>query len=756
MMPRFIGMTPRLVAAGLFATLLWLPAAQANTERRPTRLDRKITMMVVKYLQKNHYTLPEIDDDVSEQLFDEYFEELDPNRHYFLQSDLDEFSVYRESLDDMVEKGDLDFGFKVYERFIERVTERLEYVKSIINDDFDFTIDEDILLDRKDLPWPKTIAELDIAWRQRIKNQLLVAHLLDEEGAKEEAEKEKEPAVNDTEDPVKDENAAESENTAEVGIIDDTPQEAVVKQLEQFLKFRDENDNADILEIYLSTLTRIFDPHTTYLNWRQLEDFDISMRLRLQGIGATLTYKDGYTEVVSIIPGGPANKQGALKPGHKIIAVGQGDGEMMNVINMQLNKVVRQIRGAKGTKVRLSVIESLHSTPKTISIVRDEVKLTEGEAKGEVHKVELTDGRFINVGVIDVPSFYADFDALKRGDPDAKSTTVDVRRLIDEMVEKDEIAGIIIDLRSNGGGSLEEAISLSGLFVPSGPIVQVRRVGGMVDVREDLDDGFAYDLPMIVMVNQLSASASEIFSGAIQDYQRGLIVGSVGTHGKGTVQTVLKLDRMRSFRDKKPGAIKFTMAKFYRVTGASTQKKGIAPDIAFPSFLDHMELGEAELDHVLKWDTIQSQPLNRNFTQITPYVEELHERSDIRLAKNELYQHLVEDIAEFGKRRAEKYITLNREKRIKLREEEEYWTERSQAVLGSDRDNDDDHEDAPEGAPEEIEVKDDVQKNNESEEEDFPDVYLDEGLALMGDLVEILDRDNKLTSNHMIKQKGLE
>jgi carboxyl-terminal processing protease len=748
-------MTPRLVAAGVFAALLWLPAAQADSKRRPTRLDRKITMMVVKYLQKNHYTLPEIDDDVSEQFFDEYFDELDPNRYFFLQSDLDEFAVYRESLDDMVEKGDLDFGFKVYERFIERVTERTEYVKSIINDEFDFTIDEDILLDRQDLPWPATAAELDIAWRQRVKNQLLVAYLLDEEGAREEAEKEKEQAENDTEDPVEDENAAENEKPAEVEEVDDTPQETVVKQLEQFLKFRDENDNADILEIYLSTLTRIFDPHTTYLNWRQLEDFDISMRLRLQGIGATLTYKDGYTEVVSIIPGGPADQQGALKPGHKIIAVGQGDGEMMNVINMQLNKVVRQIRGAKGTKVRLSVIESLHSTPKTISIVRDEVKLTEGEAKGEVHKVELTDGRFINVGVIDVPSFYADFDALKRGDSDAKSTTADVQRLIDEMVEKDEIAGIIIDLRSNGGGSLEEAISLSGLFVPSGPIVQVRRVGGIVDVREDSDDGFAYDLPMLVMVNQLSASASEIFSGAIQDYQRGLIVGSVGTHGKGTVQTVLKLDRMRSFRDKKPGAIKFTMAKFYRVTGASTQKKGIAPDIAFPSFLDHMELGEAELDHVLKWDTIQAQPLNRNFTPITPYVEELHRRSDIRLAENELYQHLVEDIAEFGKRRAEKHITLNREKRIKLREEEEYWTERSQAVLGSDRDDDDESEDDPGDAPEEAELKDDVQKNNESEE-DFPDVYLDEGLALMGDLVEILDRDNKLTSNHMIKQKGLE
>lgn len=755
MMLRFIGITPRLVAAGLFTALLWLPAAQANSERRPTRLDRKITMMVVKYLQKNHYTLPEIDDDVSEQLFDEYFDELDPNRYYFLQSDLDEFSVYRESLDDMVEKGDLDFGFKVYERFIDRVTERLEYVKSIIDDNFDFTIDEEILLDRKDLPWPTTIAELDIAWRQRVKNQLLVAHLLDEENAREEAEKEKEPAMNDTEDPVKDENAAESEDTAEVEKVVDTPQEAVVKRLEQFLKFRDENDNADILEIYLSTLTRIFDPHTTYLNWRQLEDFDISMRLRLQGIGATLTYKDGYTEVVSIIPGGPADQQGALKPGHKIIAVGQGDEEMMNVINMQLNKVVRQIRGTKGTKVRLSVIQSLHSTPKSISIIRDEVKLTEGEAKGEVHKVELTDGRFINVGAIDVPSFYADFDALKRGDSDAKSTTVDVRRLIDEMVETDEIAGIIIDLRSNGGGSLEEAISLSGLFVPSGPIVQVRRVGGIVDVREDLDDGFAYDLPMIVMVNQLSASASEIFSGAIQDYQRGLIVGSVGTHGKGTVQTVLKLDRMRSFRNKKPGAIKFTMAKFYRVTGASTQKKGIAPDIAFPSFLDHMELGEAELDHVLKWDTIQAQPLNRNFTPITPYVEELHKRSDIRLAENELYQHLVEDIAEFGKRRAEKHISLNREKRIKLREEEEYWTERSQAVLGSDRDNDDETEDGPGDAPEEIEAEDGIQKKNESEK-DFPDVYLDEGLALMGDLVEILNRDNKLTSNQMIKQKGLE
>jgi carboxyl-terminal processing protease len=707
-------------------------------KRRATRLDRKVTMMVAKYLERNHYTMQAIDDDISKQLFVEYFGDLDHNRYYFLQSDIDEFTVYRDTLDDGLKKGDLDFAFKVYERFIERARERVAYVKEIIDDQYDYTIDEEIILEREDLPWPKTTEELDVAWRQRVKNQLLMMHLLAEEEAKD---------------------AAENDGTADEAEPDEepeTPEQQVLKRYEQFLKFRDENDNADILEIFVSTMTRILDPHTSYLNWRSLEDFDIAMRLSLQGIGATLRYEDGYTEVVSIIPGGPADEQGELKPRHKIIAVAQGTGVLEDVVNMQLNKVVRKIRGDKGTDVRLQVIKSLHGMPKTIKITRGQVKLTEQEAKGEVFDADLPDGSTIKIGVVDVPSFYADFDAIKRGDPAAKSTTVDVRKIIDAMIENDKISGVIIDLRSNGGGSLEEAISLSGLFIPSGPVVQVRKVGGHVDVRSDEDDGFAYKLPLAVVVNQLSASASEIFSGAIQDYSRGLIIGSKGTHGKGTVQTVLKLERMRAFRNQKPGALKYTMAKFYRVTGASTQKRGITPDVIFPSFLDHMELGEAQLDHVLPWDTIGAPEINRNFVRVTPYMSQIASRSSARLAGNEQYQQLVADIAEFGRRKENKTVTLHKEKRMKQREEEEYWAKRSQAILGGEKDKEEDEEENEDANENELENPDEQEvKTIDDAEEAFPDLYLDESLYMMSDLIDLLTRDNKLASRLVIDPKDL-
>lgn len=687
-------------------TVLTRAVAETTVVRKAAKLDRDVAKVVAKLIQDYHYNRPTVDDALSQLLYEEYFLRLDPNRYFFIAQDLEDFSSKKYILDDLLILGNIEFAFDVYERFLQRIRERVDYVRASIKTDYDFDKNESMVVDRSELAWAADKAELDEIWRKRLKNQLLVEKfLIDDE--EEEAE----------------ENSFDEEKL--------TPEENVVKRYENYLKFFNDNDSADILEYYLSSMLHVFDPHSSYLNWRSVEDFDIAMKLSLTGIGATLRSVDGYTEVVNVITGGPAEKDGRLQSGDRITAVAQGSEPAVDVVDMPLNKVVRKIRGAKGTEVRLTVIQSLHGAPKVITIIRDEVKLKDQEATGEVKPIVLDDGRAYNLGVIDIPSFYADFEGLKDGREGAKSTSVDVKRIIDRMIKDDQVDGLLIDLRSNGGGSLEEAINLTGLFIPEGPVVQVRNRKG-VDVRKDDDNGFYYDIPLVVMVNKTSASASEIFSGAIMDYGRGVIVGGTHTHGKGTVQTVLKLDRLHYFKNKKCGAMKYTMAKFYRVTGASTQKNGVVADIVFPSFLDHMEIGEAYHKFVMSWDEIAPRDVVRTI-DVAPMVPELSTRSASRVQANVEMQELFNDIERYGERQKNKTLSLARETRLAMREEDKYWTKRSRAILGKRR---------PAGAEDEDDKEDQDSDSTEENEPEAADVYLDESLYILADLVDLSEKHN--------------
>ena len=668
--------------------------------RRPTSLDKDIARVIVKLIQDYHYSGKKLNDEISELFFKEYFLRLDPNKYFFLESDISEFSSKKAILDDLLLIGNVNFAFDVYDRLLQRIKDRVTYVEEIIaKNSFDFTTDETLTVDRDDSPWASGKEELNEIWRKRIKNQLLLYEfqLEDEDGEGDDFFSDKL-----------------------------TPQEKLLKRYESYYRYFVESDNADIMEYYLTSLLQIFDPHSSYLNWRSIEDFDIHMKLSLQGIGATLRSEDGYTEVVSLVFGGPAHRDGRLQPGDRIIAVAQGSGILSDVIDMPLKKVVRKIRGKKGTVVRLSVIKSLNSSPKIIDLVRDQVKLTDEEAKGRVERLKLNENKTVNLGVIEIPSFYADFEALKAQNPDAKITSRDVRGIVDKMIAEDHVDGLLIDLRFNGGGSLEEAINLSGLFIPSGPVVQVRNRRG-VQVRKDTDKGFYYDLPLVVMANRSSASASEIFSGAIQDYGRGVIIGDMQTHGKGTVQTILKLDRLHLFKNKKSGAMKYTMAKFYRATGVSTQQRGIKPDILSPSFLDHMEVGESFLDHVMPWDEIEPLEIVK-VIDVQPFLPEIKSRSSKRLQNNHRFQRLVADIGRYGERKKQKTISLNRIKRLALREEDEYWATRSKSIFRNRENKNETNS---------------VKKDNDKidNEEDF-DLYLEESLHVLADLVELTEKFN--------------
>ncbi len=672
----------------------------------PTNLDQDIAKVTVKLILRQHYINKKLDNQFSKMLFKEYFERLDPHHYYFLQRDLDEFIRNKTLLDDYLAIGNVKFAFDIYNRYLQRIKDRVEYVTVAVNETFDFDREEEIVIDRTESPWAKDIQEMNGIWRKRIKNHLLVNKFLVETSEKEEEEK----------------SNFESEPL--------TPEEKVVKKYQQYLSYFSENDNADVMEYFLSAVLHIFDPHSSYLNWRSLEDFNIAMRLSLQGIGATLKYVDGYTEVVNLIAGGPAERDGRLQPGDRITAVAQGSESPIEVVDMPLNKVVRKIRGPKDTEVRLTVVKSLHGAPTVIDLIRDEVKLKDQEAKGRIEEFKLSDGKSLNLGVIDIPSFYADFEGIKNGKKDAKSTGSDVKRIINDMMKNNDISGLLIDLRSNGGGSLEEAINLSGLFIPEGPVVQVRSRQG-VQVRRDNDEGFSYDLPLVVLVNKSSASASEIFSGAIQDYDRGIVVGDMSTHGKGTVQTVLKLSRIKMLKDKKSGAMKYTMAKFYRVTGASTQKKGVSPSIVFPSFLDHMEIGESHLKHVMPWDEIDPLSIKKEIN-ISGVIDDIRKNSMARLKNNKKFQELDGDIKKYGIRKQEKSISLNKDKRLAMKKEDEYWAERSKAILGKRNKNKKDNNKKAESS-----------KETEIDKEKS-DIYLTQTLHILADLIEISEKNNLL------------
>lgn len=598
--------------------------ASAYQELQPPHEYDKVSKELVEMLEGIHYNRPHIDDAISEKAFDYYIDALDPSKSFFLQSDIDKLSQYRDRFDDALRDGDTTVAYTIYNLYLKRLEKRLlnlqdhlpEMVKA-----FNYEIDETLNVDPDTQKWATTEAELDDYWRKRLKNRALTMKL-----------------------------NGESE-------------EKIISTLERSYKNQikrvDQTNAVDVFQTFANSITAALDPHTSYFAPRASEAFNINMSLSLEGIGAVLQMDDDYTKVVRLVPGGPAATQSELAPNDRIIAVGQEGKPMIDVVGMRLDDVVDMIRGERDTTVVLEVTPSKGDTQtsKRISIVRKKVKLEDQSAKKEIVEVE-RDGQKYKVGVITLPTFYSDFAAIQAGDKNYKSSTRDTKKLIEEL-RKEDISALILDLRNNGGGSLQEANALAGLFIPSGPTVQIRDQSGRVTPLGDSDPAIVYSGPMAVLVNRMSASASEIVAGALQDYGRALILGDQ-TFGKGTVQVLQDMDK---------GQLKVTQAKFYRVSGESTQHKGVMPDIAFPSLVDKKTIGESALDNPLPWDKIHETryPIYWNMPAYLPILEPRHEA---RMAKDPNFIAINGQIEEF-KKQAETYktISLSESTRIQQRED---------------------------------------------------------------------------------------
>ncbi len=562
------------------------PEEKIHTAPKLSPLDvhPRTSLIVVEQLRRNHYIKKTVNDELSEHVFDKYLTVLDAGHYYFIASDIAEFEQYRFRLDDALKKGDLDPAFVIFNRYQMRIVDRLNYLIGLIDtgiENLDFSRQESILVSREEAEWSVDEAAHDDLWRRRLKAQVLAMKLSDK------------------------------------------PMEEIAEQLRKRyrnqLKIAVRNKSEDAFQAYINAFAHTYDPHTEYFSPRTSENFNINMSLSLEGIGAVLKSEDDNVEVVRLVPAGPADKSGELQPADKITAVGQGtQGPLIDVVGWRLDDVVELIRGPKDSTVRLSILpaDGKEGESKNITIVRNKIKLEEQAAKAKTITLGEDDPRLI--GVIEIPTFYADFAAQQKGDPNYRSTTRDVRRLV-EALKKEGVEGLIIDLRSNGGGSLQEADTMTGLFIRSGPTVQVKSARRRANVLSDNNLELAWDGPMAVMVNRLSASASEIFAGALQDYGRALVVGNQ-TFGKGTVQTLIPLNR---------GQLKLTAAKFYRISGQSTQHQGVLPDIVFPALVDNDVIGESTLDDAMPWDKIK--PANYQPTgSLTKIVPRLQEQHDIR------------------------------------------------------------------------------------------------------------------------------
>jgi carboxyl-terminal processing protease len=586
--------------------------------------DRYIAVAVRRQLENEHFLRKPIDDEIARRWFSSFLEALDPMKVYFLQSDVDAFMQKRESLDDLVKKGDVTFAYDVLTRFLQRVDQRLPLVERLIQGAQDFTKDETIVIDRDETKWAKNEAEAEDIWRRRIKYDLLVQKM------------EKTPS--------------------------EEAKDKLLRRYRSLAKRWHQMTADELLETYLSSLTSSFDPHTSYMSPGTLENFEIGMRLQLDGIGAQLKGEDGYTTIVELTPGGAADKDGRLKSKDRVVGVGQGtEGEIVDVVDMNLNEVVKLIRGKRGTTVRLKVIPVGENVPKVYDITRAKIELKDAEARGEViEHGKKADGSPYKVGVINLPSFYLDMAGAQQGQAEFKSSTRDCKRLLEDF-SKQGVDCVVLDLRSNGGGSLPEAIKLTGLFIDKGPVVQIKDSDKQVRPYDDVDPGVVWDGPLVVLTSKFSASASEILAGAIQDYHRGLIVGDKSTHGKGTVQTLLDVGRQLFPRfDSSPqlGAIKVTIQQFYRPSGDSTQLEGVLSDVELPSITSHLPIGESDLDHALTFDRVPRADFTGSGKVTDGMVAMLREASAKRVQANKDFVKLAGDIARSEKRKDEKTISL--------------------------------------------------------------------------------------------------
>lgn len=609
--------------------------AEDSAALAPEKRHEEVATLVTQFMQKSHYLHVTVNDELSTRMLDKYLESLDGNRMYLMQSDVDFFKRYATELDDMVKGDSLEPVFDMFDVYRTRVRERLDYALTQLETEPDYTLSETYQFDRSEAPWAATEEELDEIWRKRVKNDALRLALAEKEW----------PEI----------------------------QELLTKRYTRFMKRMEQVNSDDVFETFMQSFAHTLDPHSNYLSPRNSEEYRIQMSLSYFGIGASLQSDDDYVQIINIIPGGPADIDGTLNPEDRITGVAQGvDGPMVDVVGWRLDDVVDLIRGPANSTVRLQIIPAgalPGSGEKEISLVRNQVKLEERAAKSEIISVP-REGRDWRIGVIEVPSFYRDYRALSRGDKDFTSTTRDVKRLIEEL-EETGIDGLVIDLRNNGGGHLTEATALSGLFIDNGPVVQLRASTGRLSRLDDPDpvSRVAYNGPLTVLVNRYSASASEIFAAAIQDYERGVVVGQQ-TFGKGTVQNLYSLDQYLSPEDDKGhGQLTLTIGKYYRVTGKTTQNLGVTPDIELPSSIDASIVGESARDTALKADTI-AQTRFKAGAPLDPAIQALAVSYSERVADSPNLQYLLKGIEELEEVRSRTTISLNRDERIREREED--------------------------------------------------------------------------------------
>ena len=658
-----------------------------NPAEKHRNLDKAIARLLIRY----HYKQGKLDDTLSHAILDSYLESLDVNRSYFLASDIAAFNKYRATLDDSLQSGNLAPAYEIFHIYQQRLAERTDRILAQLHREIDFSINESMETDRSKFPWAKNQAELDEIWRKRLKHELLTLMLAGKELTA----------------------AKETLRNRYLGLLRRTAR----------------TSSDDVFQLYMNAVSRSFDPHTAYFSPRTSENFNIQMRLSLEGIGSVLRMEDEWVTVVELVPGGPADLSKQIKPEDKIIAVGQGNDEpMVDIVGWRLDDVVDIIRGPRGSVVRLQVVPAAapSGAPGVIvRLVRDTVKLEKQAAHSEVKTLSLN-GRNIRIGILTIPTFYSDFAAAQKGDQNYRSTTRDVRRLLHEL-QTMSVDGIVVDLRQNGGGSLQEAVELTGLFIKDGPIVQVRNTNGNVELETDPDPTQAYAGPLAVLVDRFSASASEIFAGAIQDYGRGVVIGEP-TFGKGTVQTLINLNRFVPEVSDPAGQLKLTVAKFYRISGGSTQHRGVVPDLAFPSTFSSDEVGESSEKYALPWDKIQ--PAHY---QSSPYpaslISELAQLHQARLTTDAVLKQVLEDIEDTNKIRQQKTISLLQKQRVAERDKLESRRLARENQIRSLL-----------GLPS-------LQKNekkSERDQKDEPDPWLDESVRITADLTNLLNKQSRV------------
>jgi carboxyl-terminal processing protease len=679
----------------------------------PTPDEAQAAQLSARFLTRFHYDAQPLDDAMSARIYAAYLKLLDGEKVFFTQADLAKFAPLKTTLDDAIWNDDLSAPFSVFNLYVQRAVERMTFARGLLKQGFDFTADESYTFDRKDAAWPKDQAELDDLWRKRTKNDWLRLKL--------------------------------------AGKSDADIRKTLDKRYAGYIERVKQLDGEDAFQSFMTAYAETTDPHTDYLGPRAAENFDIAMKLSLEGIGAVLQARDDYTQIRELVPAGPANKSGKVHVGDRIVGVGQGEkGPIVDVIGWRLDDVVNRIRGKKDTTVRLEIIPAdagVDGKHEIVSLVRKKVSIEEQAAKKKI--VEIKDGDVTRkIGVIELPTFYSDFGARSAGDKNFKSATRDVAKLLGEL-KLAGVQGVIVDLRNNGGGSLAEANSLTGLFIDKGPVVQVRDSKGEVQVQGDDDPGMAWSGPLAVLVNRGTASASEIFSAAIQDYHRGLIVGEP-TFGKGTVQNLVDLDRFAQGDSEKPelGELKMTIQEFFRINGGSTQLKGVTPDIAFPKNGDDKDFGESTYDNALKWTQIPPADYQPVAT-LNAYLPQLAKLHSERVATSPAWKLMLDELAQYKIMRDKTSISLNFAAREAERKQQEAiqsgFRARHKAIDGTDALGDDDQSHLDDGLnANERSLKSELKEEKESKK--AKDVQLDETAHILFDAIGMIKADPKLAA----------